>query len=88
MFGRSKLIRQAIDEASAPILARIAEAERLLEMQAELIRSRAALLAIETEGRTLKFVFVRDGKMITVETMSLLSADVPGWRRDLLEPLP
>lgn len=88
MFGRSKLIRDAITEATAPIVAKIAEAETHLEAARETMRQRAALVAMETEGRTLKLTFVRNGEIIQIETMLTLDQDLPGWRRQLLEPLP
>lgn len=91
MFGRSKLLADMVDAATKPIqeqLKAVTIVQAELERQINEGKKRAVLIDIEQEGRTLKFAFVRNGQLYQIETMSLMSADVPGWRKDLLEPLP
>lgn len=81
--GRAKLAA-----LEATLSARIAEAEERLaraEAAAQEMAKHAYLLGITREGRSNKFVFVRNGEMFEIETMGLLSDDVQQWRKDLLE---
>jgi hypothetical protein len=74
---------------------RIRELERELAASAERLdaielaqRDRAALVSIVQDGRSLIFTFVRNGKLTRCETYSTMEADVPGWKRALIERQP
>lgn len=49
------------------------------------MNDRAALVSIVRQGRVNRFLFVRNGNTIMVETYSALEDDLPGWKRELLE---
>jgi hypothetical protein len=42
------------------------------------------LVAITRTGRLIKFTFVRNHAVYTIETMGLLSDDTEQWKKDLL----
>ena len=44
----------------------------------------AFIVGIEREGRVNKFTFIRDDKLIQIETMGLLSDNLPEWKEQLL----
>lgn len=44
----------------------------------------AFIVGIEREGRVNKFIFMRDNKLIQIETMGLISDDLPKWKKELL----
>ena len=66
---------------------RIKQSEAQLEQMiqaAEKTQSFAFLVSIEREGRLNKFLFRRNGQLFQVETMGLISDDIPQWKKDLL----
>ncbi len=80
--------RAKIAALEATLTATIAEAEERItraEAAAAEMAKHAYLVGINREGRSNKFIFVRNGQMFEVETMGLLSDDVQQWRKDLLE---
>lgn len=60
-----------------------AETEELLAT-AEDLKKRAVLIGIERSGRTNKFTFVRGAEVHQIETMGLISDDLPKWKEKLL----
>jgi hypothetical protein len=44
----------------------------------------AFLVSIERQGRSNFFTFMRNGELIKIETMGLISDDIGQWRKDLL----
>lgn len=46
-----------------------------------LFNQSARLVDIQRNGRMNVFTFIREGKTFTIETMGLLSDDLPEWRR-------
>lgn len=48
------------------------------------LRDRSYLLDITTDGRKLKFTFVRGDKVVEIETMRLMSDNIKDWKDDLL----
>lgn len=78
MLGRKRIseLEAAFTEMEAAHNALLAEVEH--------VRKRAFLVDIIRDGRTNKFVFVRNGSIITIEAMGMLSDDVAGWKRDLI----
>jgi hypothetical protein len=56
------------------------------EMQQELekLKKRPFLIGIERVGRVNKFTFSRDGENYVVETMGLLSDNLPEWKEKLI----
>ena len=58
-------------------------AAAMLESLQEL-KKQSILVGIERNGRVNEFTFVRNGKMIKIETMGLISDDLPGWKEKLL----
>lgn len=65
--------------------------EQLKEHVEELVRSlkaaeqRTVLIDITTEGRKLKFIFVRNNEVFEIETMRLMSDNIKQWKDDLLK---
>lgn len=49
------------------------------------LADRAALISIERNGRINRFLFVRNGQLLTIETMGTWDDDVEGWKKQLLE---
>lgn len=87
MFGSRKKDALAAAAAAQIALNRIEELETALKLAIEAneaLQSRSFLFSIEREGRTNKFTFIRNGKFHQIETMGLLSDDVPGWKEALL----
>lgn len=72
MFGRKR-----ITELETRLAHLIAASEE--------VAKRAVLVDIVREGRVNKFIFMRQGKLFTVETMGLISDDIVRWKKDLLE---
>ena len=67
---------------------RIANLERALNNAIEAnerLQSRAFLFGIERQGRINKFLFMRNGKLIVIETMGLISDPIAEWERMLIE---
>lgn len=58
-------------------------ADALLKSLEEL-KQRSYLIGIERNGRVNKFTFVRGTEMHQIETMGLISDDLPGWKKKLL----
>lgn len=78
--------RATVAEAELAIAkAALAVAEEHLQGIELRFASRAALVSITRSGRLNRFLFVRNGNMITVETYSTMEDDLPGWKRELLE---
>ena len=50
----------------------------------EQLKKQAVLIGIERTGRTNSFTFVRNGEVHRIETMGLISDDLPGWKEKLL----
>lgn len=48
---------------------------------AEGMQDRAYLFGIERQGRILKLNFIRKGKIFTIETISTISDNIPGWKK-------
>lgn len=46
--------------------------------------NRTTLLDITTEGKKLKFIFVRNNELFEIETMRLMSDHVKKWKENLL----
>jgi len=57
--------------------------ENLLKITEDM-RENAYLVGIEREGRTNKFIFMRNGKLIQIETIGMISDDLPEWKKQLL----
>jgi len=74
MFGRS---RKRIAELEAQL-------RRLIEAT-ENMRGHAYLSDVKKEGRLLKFMFVRNGELHVVETMSTISLNASDVRKKLIE---
>jgi hypothetical protein len=55
-----------------------------LQQELEKLKARPFLIGIERAARVNKFTFCRDGEMYVVETMGLLSDNLPEWREKLL----
>lgn len=67
---------------------RIHELEEVINKQKVIIdhfSKQASLVSIDRVGRTIKFTFVRYGKLHTIETMGLMSDDTTQWEQDLLK---
>lgn len=48
------------------------------------LEDQSYLIGIERVGKKNKFIFVRNNEVIEVETMGLISDDIPEWKRKLL----
>lgn len=72
MFFRSKKRRE--------LLERLAKLEQALLA----VNNLAFLVSIERVDRKNRFVFVRHGKVVVVETHTEISDDLPAWKRELL----
>lgn len=77
---------------SALLNRRMLERVKIAEDNAEAMRAilrtttqQARLLAIEQTGRLIKFTFIRDNIIHTIETYSTMSDDISAWKRELLE---
>lgn len=58
--------------------------DQLADDYAKLLNERhgiARLSDIRRDGRINVFTFVRDGETFTIETMGLLSDDIPAWKQ-------
>lgn len=42
------------------------------------------LIGLERVGRVNKFTFARGGKIVEIETMGLISDNLPQWKEELL----
>lgn len=60
-----------------------AEAKVLLE-QLDKIKDYPYLIDIQHEGRSNRFIFMRGNRTVVVQTMSLISDDFSGWKKELL----
>jgi hypothetical protein len=87
MFSWRK--RALVAEAEAATLrTTIAQIQQQLYGVELRFKERAALMSITRKGRTTRFIFIRNGEMIPVETIGTWDDDVDGWKKRLLEPLP
>lgn len=59
------------------------ETEKLLD-SIEKLKNRPILIGIERVGRTNKFTFMRGKEIIQIETMGLISDNIPAWKEQLL----
>ena len=73
------------------LLERLAALQKLCDQQqaenealVEQLRKRAYLTSINTNGRTLRLCFLRDGKPYVIETYATMDIDVTQLRKDLL----
>jgi hypothetical protein len=48
------------------------------------LQQHAYLISIERTGRVNQFTFMRGDQVHQIETMGLISDDLPGWKRKLL----
>lgn len=72
--------RKKLDE-----LKRLADANvTALEAAKTYVDDAATLVQIERKGRVNQFVFARRGELHTIETYSMISDDLPGWKEKLL----
>ena len=78
----------AAEAAIVQAQAALDDATTRLDAIAMMQRERAVLISIAQDGRVLRFTFTRNGALVVCETYGTLDQDVPGWKRDLLEPLP
>ena len=69
MFGNKKRIEEQLKRCVAAI---------------EQAEKRAYLVDVNRSGRVNKFLFARNGELIEIETMGLISDDLPGWKERLL----
>jgi hypothetical protein len=76
---------------AATAVQRLAEAEAALAQASNTIKmveainaDRACLISITRDNRRIKFTFVRNGQLTTIETMGTWDDDVDGWQRELL----
>lgn len=53
-------------------------------LQLENIKDHSYLVSIERDGRVNKFIFMRGEKMYVIETMGLISDNIPEWKEELL----
>jgi hypothetical protein len=56
----------------------------VLMAEIDKLKKRPFLLSMERVGRLNKFVFCRDGEIVEVETMGLLSDNLPEWKAKLM----
>ncbi len=88
MFGREKITKgEAIafaEKATAALQVRLQLIEAELKRVNEIIENRAALAAIETEGRIINLTFLRKGELHQISFHSNWSHDVEEWRKTLL----
>lgn len=67
--------------------ARIEQLESALEDMIkanESLSKRSFIVSIDRQNRVNKFTFVRNGEMYVVETMGLISDNLPEWKAKLL----
>lgn len=86
MFGRERERAAALAMAEAA-KAQIEQLEARLEEAIaanEALGKRAFIIGIEREGRICKFTFMRNGELYVVETMRLISDNLPEWKAKLL----
>jgi len=50
----------------------------------EALKQQAVLIGIERNGRVNTFTFVRNGEPYQIETMGLISDNLPEWKEKLL----
>lgn len=50
----------------------------------EEIQKHSYLVDIDRKGRVNRFIFMRRGEIHAIETMGLISDDLPNWKRKLL----
>lgn len=55
-----------------------------LNVALEAASDKSILMDITTEGKKLKFLFLRGEKIFEIETMRLMSDNVKQWKDDLL----
>ncbi len=56
----------------------------ILEKEVEVLQKRPFLISIERNKRVNRFTFVRDGNLVTIETMGLISDNIKDWKDKLL----
>lgn len=59
----------------------VEQLNRVLKSMAD----RTTLVDITTEGKKIKFTFVRNDKVFEIETMRLMSDNIKKWKEDLLK---
>lgn len=65
-------------------LTELKERSEILLREIEKIRNHAYLIGIERQGRVNVFTFARGQEMHKIETMGLISDDLPAWKERLL----
>lgn len=73
VFGKRRLIIKELKE----------QVESLIRSNEELQKF-AYITGIERSGRLNKFIFKRNGETVEIETVNLISDDLPGWKNKLL----
>lgn len=68
--------RKAFNEFKANMDALLAQLEKM--------KDQTVLISIERTGRVNKFTFARGTQVHQIETMGLISDDLPGWKKDLI----
>lgn len=87
MFGRDKRERAAALAMAEAAKAQIEQLEAALERAIaanEALSKRAFIIGIDRQQRMNKFTFMRNGEVYQIETMGLISDDLPGWKKALL----
>ena len=62
----------------------IEKAAQSVDTTLQRIEARAHLIDIEAEGRKLKFIFARNGKIEVIETMAVWADNIVEWKKRLL----
>ncbi len=79
--------KRRAEQAEADLAALKAQTAELIAGLELLANERAVLLGITSKDRTNRFLFSRNGKLFTIETMGSWGNNVAQWKKDLLEPL-
>jgi hypothetical protein len=66
-------------------LAAVEQAEKQLNALVDAMDDTARLVSIENTGRVLRFGFIRNGTLHTIETYSAMDSTPEAWRRELLQ---
>lgn len=85
MFKTWKQRAIAAEAQLAAATVALTEANEQLKGLQLTLADRAALISITRNGRMNRFMFVRNGQLLTIETMGTWDDDVDGWKKQLLE---
>lgn len=77
MFGRRRIrdLENQVATLRGALISAVEANEKLSQ--------RPFLISIRRAGRSNTFVFARNGELIQIETMGLISDDVEQWKKDL-----